>query len=120
MVTLGIANSRTKDFYDLYVLASRFAFDGTLLVKAAKATFKRRKTAIPSVKPMALSEEFGSDSAKNIQWNAFVRKNDIEQKAQEFLKMLTTLRDFLLPVMKAAADQDSVPGQWKSGGPWVR
>lgn len=121
MVTLGIANSRMKDFYDLYVLANRFAFDGVILVKAVKATFKRRKTAIPSATtPIALSEEFGRDSAKNIQWNAFVRKSGIEQKAPAFLEMLSLLREFLLPVMKAASDQDSVPGQWKSGGPWVR
>ena len=85
-----------------------------------KATFKRRKTAIPSVTPMALSEGFGRDSAKNIQWNAFVRKSGIKQKAPEFLKMLTTLREFLLPVMKAAAGETSMPGEWKTGGPWGR
>ena len=120
MVTLGIANSRMKDFYDLYVLANRFAFDGAILVKAVKATFKRRKTAVPYVTPMALSGEFGSDSAKNIQWNAFVRKSGIRQRAPAFLEMLAALREFLLPVMKAAADQNSMPGEWKAGGPWVR
>ena len=120
MVTLGIANSRMKDFYDLYVLASRFAFDGAILVKAVRATFKRRKTTVPPVTPVALSDEFGSDSVKNIQWNAFVRKSGIEQKAPDFLTLLSILREFLLPVMKAASEQDSVPGEWKAGGPWGR
>jgi len=47
MVMLGIANSRMKDFYDLYVLARDFSFDGNTLVRAIKATFKRRKEISP-------------------------------------------------------------------------
>ena len=31
IIALGIANSRMKDFYDVWLLASRFSFDGTLL-----------------------------------------------------------------------------------------
>ena len=120
MVTLGIANSRMKDFYDLYVLASRFAFNGAVLVKAVKATFKRRKTPIPAETPIALSEQFGSDGTKNIQWKAFIRKSGIAQKSPEFLQMLAMLREFLLPVMGAAADENSTPGEWKAGGPWLR
>ncbi|MFW5798421.1 MAG: nucleotidyl transferase AbiEii/AbiGii toxin family protein, partial [Planctomycetota bacterium] len=46
MVALGIANSRMKDFYDLWVLARDFEFRGELLCRALKATFRRRKTTI--------------------------------------------------------------------------
>ena len=41
MVMLGIANSRMKDFYDLYVLARDFHFDGAILAKAINATSMR-------------------------------------------------------------------------------
>ena len=41
MVTLGIANSRMKDFYDVWVLAQSFAFEGDLLCRAIQATFAR-------------------------------------------------------------------------------
>jgi hypothetical protein len=47
MVMLGIANSRMKDFYDVYVLARDFSFDGAVLRRAVVATFDRRKTGIP-------------------------------------------------------------------------
>lgn len=47
VVVLGIANSRMKDFYDLYMLARDFSFNGNTLVRAIKATFERRKTGIP-------------------------------------------------------------------------
>jgi len=39
MVVLGERNSRLKDFYDLYVLASSFAFDGPTLACSIRATF---------------------------------------------------------------------------------
>ena len=34
MVYLRTLNSRMKDFYDVWLLASQFAFDGALLTKA--------------------------------------------------------------------------------------
>lgn len=46
MVQLGLANSRMKDYYDLWVLMREFEFDGELLRKAIAATFSRRKTPL--------------------------------------------------------------------------
>ena len=48
MVMLGIANSRMKDFYDVWTLARHFAFSGPVLCAAMRATFERRKTVLPS------------------------------------------------------------------------
>jgi hypothetical protein len=58
MVMLGIANSRMQDFYDLWVLARQFEFEGQLLSQAIRATFARRRTAVPATVPVALSSEF--------------------------------------------------------------
>ena len=118
MVTLGIVNSRMKDFYDLYVLARDFAFDGVTLTRAIKATFKRRKTVILPETPMALTEEFSRDKLKTIQWNAFVRKSGLEQYMPELPEIISDLRTFLLPPLKAASGQDSVLRNWNIGGPW--
>jgi predicted nucleotidyltransferase component of viral defense system len=63
MVKLGIANSRMKDFFDVYLLSSAYEFDRELLAKAVSRTFKRRKTAIPEA-PFALSDDFYADSQK--------------------------------------------------------
>lgn len=61
IVSLGMLNSRVKDFYDLWVLASSFPFDGQTLVAAVRATFDRRGTALPEVTPVGLSDEFAGD-----------------------------------------------------------
>jgi len=118
MVMLGIANSRMKDFYDLYVLARDFAFEGNTLVRAIKATFKRRKTEIPIEPPLALTDEFGRDEVKSVQWAAFIRKNGLEESAPEFLELLSRLKEFLLPPMRAASKRPPIPTSWAKGGPW--
>lgn len=41
MVLLGEANSRRKDFYDMWFLSQQFDFDGQMLVEAIRATFAR-------------------------------------------------------------------------------
>ena len=119
MVVLGIANSRMKDFYDLHVLARNFAFDGAILTRAIQATFKRRNTEIPREPPLALTEEFGSDNTKSVQWKGFVRKSGLEQGVPEFLDVLSHLREFLLPPLKAASGTAPVPKNWSAGGSWV-
>jgi len=118
MVTLGIINSRMKDFYDLFVLARDFVFDGATLIRAIKATFKRRKTEILRETPVSLTEEFSRDKLKIIQWNAFVRKSGIEQDVPELPEIISDLCTFLLPPLNASFGQDSVPVKWNAGGPW--
>src|SRR5207244_2762752 len=64
LVSLGIANSRMKDFYDLWLLARDFEFDGAILARAIKATFERRATALPAIVPMALTSKFSEEKVK--------------------------------------------------------
>lgn len=73
MTALGRANSRMKDFYDIWVLNRTFAFTDDRLARAIAATFARRKTPIPHELPDALSPDFANDPSKQAQWRAFVR-----------------------------------------------
>jgi hypothetical protein len=77
LVSLGVANSRMKDFFDLWAISQTFAFEGTVLARAIKATFERRTTALPAQTPFGLSEAFAADPAKQIQWLAFLRRTEI-------------------------------------------
>jgi predicted nucleotidyltransferase component of viral defense system len=75
MVMLGMANSRMKDFYDLAVIARRTELDGATLAGAIAATFARRSTALPTVRPVALTSQFSEDETTRRQWQAFLNKN---------------------------------------------
>ena len=72
MVALGRANSRMKDFYDIWLLSRSFSFEDDRLARAISATFSRRGTAIPTALPDALTRDFAEDEQKQRQWRAFV------------------------------------------------
>lgn len=72
MVTLGLANSRMKDYYDVWMLLRTFELDPGRLRQAIKATFARRGTLVPATVPEGLSDAFVADAIKQRQWDAFV------------------------------------------------
>ncbi len=78
IVSLGMANSRMKDFFDLRVLAHEGMLDPHRLGDAIAATFQRRGTEIPAEVPLGLSDEFARDAAKRAQWQAFLGKNRLD------------------------------------------
>jgi len=118
MVILGIANSRMKDFFDLWMLASVFEFEGSRLSRSIKATFDQRRTPLPAEPPLALTEEFYTDSAKQTQWNAFIRKGSFRKQEKEFGRVVSLLREFLLPPILSPVEGQTFNGYWPPGGPW--
>lgn len=119
MVKLGIANSRMKDYWDIQALARDFAFDGETLTAAIRATFKRRRTALPAEIPLGLSDEFAADAGKQAQWRAFVKRSRIRLKDTNLAPVVSALRDFLMPPTVAARAGQPFRQQWPKGGPWT-
>lgn len=103
MVMLGLANSRMKDFYDVWILSRSYEFDDDRLPRAIAATFERRGTAIPLEAPLALTQAFAFDSGKQRQWAAFVRDLAIDIPALE--TVVTDLAEFLMPNAQRARDR---------------
>lgn len=100
MVALGRANSRMKDFYDIWFLAKTFAFDDERLARAIAATFKRRQTDIPADIPDCLTDGFAQDNQKRKQWDAFVSGILSDPVALDIV--IAALREFLMPHAAAA------------------
>jgi hypothetical protein len=93
MVSLGIANTRMKDYFDLWILARHATIDRTILGNAIQATFERRATPIPVEMPLALSAVFAADALKQQQWKAFLSKNRLE--APELREVLVALQQLV-------------------------
>jgi len=117
MTTLGIANSRMKDYFDLWILSRHTELTGDILRRAIRATFVRRKTPLPAGVPFGLTDDFARDTQKQTQWQAFLGKNRLE--ALELLVLVAALRDFLLPPIAAAKADIYFPKRWLAGGPWT-
>jgi len=118
MVMLGIANSRMKDFYDVWILARQFEYDG-VVAKAIKATFDRRKTELPASVPLAMTAEFSVDNRKQTQWKAFLRKGKLADDKIALSEVTEFLKGFLMPPTSAAIANNDFKQTWKPGGPWT-
>jgi hypothetical protein len=90
---LGMANTRMKDYFDLWVLMTEGALEPAELRRAIAATFERRKLALPSSLPTGLSDSFSEDGTKKTQWAAFLKKNRLE--AMDLADVVRQLRDEL-------------------------
>jgi predicted nucleotidyltransferase component of viral defense system len=117
MVFLGSVNSRMKDFYDLWIMAENFEFDGQRLQKAIINTFKRRNSTLPKETPVGLSERFASDN--QTQWQAFLLRLRIDNMSETITDVIRLLRGFLMPILNASAIEKIFEGEWKPGGPWI-
>ncbi len=100
MVKREIANSRMKDFYDIWVLQRTFTFDKATLKRAISNTFERRGTPLPTSCPFALTDEFANDKTKQIQWNAFLRKSHLTLGDTTFADIIKNIREFILPILQ--------------------
>jgi len=118
MVFLGMANSRMKDFYDVFILSKTFSFDGNTLVKAIKATFERRGTQIPEDIPLALSDEFANNTDKVSQWKALINRNSLDSFGYDFPQLINALRAFLLKPLQAATAEESFKSRWIDNEYW--
>ncbi len=122
LINLGIANSRMKDFYDLWIMAHQFDFDGLTLSEAIRNTLARRQTPLPAQMPTGLSSAFYSDKQKNLQWSAFLRKGMLPATSappslEEVCHLLET---FLMPPTQALKNNRTFTNRWQPGGPWKR
>jgi len=119
MVTLGMANSRMKDFYDVWMMLRELPFDGGTLARAIQATFRRRRSELPHIAPTAFTEEFAGNPDKGTQWNAFLSRNRLDVGGMGLMRLIQDIRLFLMLPMIAAAGGQELEQTWPVGGPWV-
>ncbi len=118
MVRLGMANSRMKDFFDLWHLGKTQNFDGQKLAKAIQSTFARRQTQFPQNLPIGLSAEFATNPGKQKQWQAFCRKDSRLPTMGSLSEVIQFLVVFIGPPFFALAGGKDFSSHWVAGGPW--
>lgn len=107
IVSLGMANSRMKDYFDLRALAHEGVLDAYLLGDAIAATFQRRGTVVPEEAPLGLSDEFARDAAKRAQWKAFLGKNRLDAPTLD--EVIEEVRRFVAEPLKLARQRKGRP-----------
>jgi predicted nucleotidyltransferase component of viral defense system len=117
IVSLGITNSRMKDFYDLRQLAASSSFDGSVLGNSVRTTFDHRGTPLPDSKLLVLQAGFLSAPDRQVQWRAFLRRSRLSGPEDAGV-LETELRSFVLPLVEALAKGERFARSWPPGGPW--
>jgi hypothetical protein len=118
MVKLGSINDRMKDFFDIWLLSQQVEIQGITLVKVIQATFKNRKTPLPTDLPPALTSEFAMNRQED--WERFLRRSELNALEYPTLEeAISVLREFLWPVVIAATGNESFSNTWHAGGPWA-
>lgn len=116
MVSLAEANSRMKDFYDIWLLSRQFNFNGQILTKAIQETFRQRETKI-NLEIVAFSDVFVK--SKQIQWLAFQRRLGQDHVPKDFSEIVKQVENFLFPVVDKIVIEEKIIGNWNAPEGWV-
>lgn len=108
-VSLGLANGRYKDFYDIYVLADRYNLDGAQLKNAVVETFTHRGTTFGDI--VAFDNDFTADVTRQRRWKAFIKKKKALVKV-EFEETMHLLQELLLPIVDAIYNDEPFRRTW--------
>lgn len=109
IVSLGDANSRYKDFYDVYILAKRYNLDGKELQEAVLETFKHRETAYDDI--IAFEPEFTDSDIHKTRWKAFVKKKEALVDIS-FADAVTLLQKLMKPVVESIKNKETFEYYW--------
>ena len=109
IVSLGDANSRYKDFYDIYILAERYDLDGIELKGAIKETFEHRETGFNDI--FAFTDDFIESEIHQNRWKAFLKKKKALVKV-ELNDVVNLLRTLLLPLVDSIIDDTEYTAKW--------
>lgn len=111
IVSLGYANSRYKDFYDICVLALQYDLEAVELINAVKETFSHRGTTFNDI--VAFERDFVDDNSRQNRWKAFIKK----KKAMiniEFEESVDLVKKLLLPIVNAIENNEVFEEKWLS------
>jgi hypothetical protein len=118
MVKLGEADSRLKDFSDIWAISRTFSFEMPALAQAMLGTLNQRGTPVPADIPFALTEGFAALPDKQKGWDGFLKRNPPAMDPPPLTELLADLRVFLGPVIRALALPEGAKGSWAPGSGW--
>lgn len=109
IVSLGDANSRYKDFYDIFILADRYDFDGIELKEAIRETFEHRGTGFDDI--FAFTDDFLVSEIHQSRWKAFLKKKKALVNV-ELEKVVSLIKTMLLPIVESIVSGTEYTSKW--------
>ena len=117
MTQLGLLNSRLKDYFDLWLLASQYEFDSAVLEDAIHATFTNRHTNIEK-DPVGLTAKFSESAARQLQWLTFRKRGRFPNSPEDLRTLVSAVADFATPILESLGEANRPRRVWKPSGLW--
>lgn len=109
VVQFGLANTRHKDYYDVWMLSKTHSFDGNDLVDAVVRTFEAQEREIPLAPLVGLTEDFVDE--QSLAWKTFLKRIDHRDKL-DLETVVTDLAVFAHPITEAARLGEQLDMNW--------
>lgn len=109
IVSLGVVNSRYKDFYDLMTISEREDFDGSILQESLIETFDNRHTTFDYI--AAFEDGFIEDYSHQQRWKGFLKNKKVSVPLS-FEETMNEVKHFILPVIRAIRENKPFSGHW--------
>lgn len=118
MIRFADLNSRWKDYYDIYLLASTFEFESRTLINAIQSTFGNRPAKLTDEIPYGLRAEFAIANQEN--WEAFLRKSKLNDASIKDLRvMVNKIWQFLeYPLHEIQSGGQAQGKRWTCSNGW--
>ncbi len=118
MIRFAEANSRWKDYYDIYLLTETFEFESHELANAIRATFENRPMELSGQIPSGLREAFAV--SKQGEWDLFLQKAKLSSDSvKDLAAVVNRIWQFLeYPLCEALSDENLPVKWWKRGEGW--
>lgn len=120
MISKGLLNSRVKDYYDIWMLASSMSLDGSDLCAGIAATFGQRGTTIPRDRPNELGNDYVQRPEAQAMWAAFIKRlGTTGAGAPSLAEAVELIATFVMPAAAAAASGERFAKIWTPGRGWA-
>ncbi|NOH01385.1 MAG: nucleotidyl transferase AbiEii/AbiGii toxin family protein [Chloroflexi bacterium] len=119
IVRFAEANSRWKDYYDIYLFTETFEFESQAVANAIRSTFANRPTGLTYQIPDGLKESFAV--SKQEEWETFLQKSELfNATAKDLLTVAKRIWQFLEYPLRAALDsKHMLPMRWTRNRGWA-
>lgn len=116
VVQLGWVNSRMKDLFDIWLIASTQEINGATLSKALHATFKNRETPFPE--SLIIFDPDFLTQMRLRAWRSIGSKLQTGEQLPELSIIINQLRSFVIPVMDSLYGNQIFSKSWTAKGGW--
>lgn len=108
-VSLGLANSRYKDFYDIYCLATAYDLDRNILKEAIAETFNHRQTQINEIG--AFKDSYINNPINQRRWNSFIKKKKAINRIS-LNETISVIKELIMPIVDSIENNTSFNYKW--------